>query len=65
MKILKTLFVAIVLFSYSSNSFAEEKRDCSVIDTSTGVGMYEKWKCQKGFQGLKKKLKEKVSKKKS
>ena len=49
MKILKILFLTIVLFSFAASSFAEEKRDCSTIDTSTGVGMYEKYKCKKGL----------------
>ena len=57
MKVFKILIAAIIFFSYSFNSLAEEqKKNCSSIDTSTGVGMYEKWKCQKGFEGFKKKL---------
>ena len=65
MKIFKILIAVIIFFSYSFNSLAEEqKKDCSSIDTSTGVGMYEKWKCQKGFEGLKKKVK-KIFKEKS
>ena len=64
MKILKILIAVIILFSYSFNSLAEEqKKDCSLIDTSTGVGMYEKWKCEKGFEGLKKKVKKIIKKK--
>ena len=35
----------------SSSSFAEEKKDCSTIDTSTGVGMLEKYKCKKDSGG--------------
>ena len=66
MKIFKILIAAIIFFSYSFNSFAaNEQKECTSIDTGTGVGMYEKWKCEKGFQGLKKKLKEKISKRKS
>ena len=58
MKVFKILIAAIIFFSYSFNSLAEEqKKDCSSIDTSTGVGMYEKWKCQKGFEGFKNKVK--------
>ena len=58
MKAFKILIAAIIFFSYSFNSLAEEqKKDCSSIDTSTGVGLYEKWKCQKEFEGLKKRLK--------
>jgi hypothetical protein len=62
MKTLKILFTLIILLTYSSNSFAEEKRDCSKIDTSTGTGMYEKYKCNKGLPAsergsLKKKIK--------
>jgi len=64
MKIFKILIAAIIFFSYSFNSLAEEqKKDCSSIDTSTGVGMYEKWKCQKGFVGFKKKVKKILKKK--
>jgi len=64
MKVFKILIAAIIFFSYSFNSLAEEqKKDCSSIDTSTGVGMYEKWKCQKGFEGLKKKVKKILKKK--
>ena len=58
MKVSKILIAAIIFFSYSFNSLAnEQKKDCSSIDTGTGVGMYEKWKCEKGFEGLKKKVK--------
>ena len=64
MKIFKILIAAIIFFSYNFNSLAEEqKKDCSLIDTSTGVGMYEKWKCQKGLEGLKKKVKKILKKK--
>ena len=47
MKIFKTLIVVIILFSFNSISFAEDQRDCSTIDTSTGVGMWQKYKCDK------------------
>ena len=58
MKIFKILIAAIIFFSYSFNSLAnEQKKDCSSIDTCTGVGMYEKWNCEKGFEVLKKKVK--------
>ena len=64
MKIFKILIAAIIFFSYTFNSLAEEqKKDCSSIDTSTGVGMYEKWKCQKGLEGFKKKVKKILKKK--
>ena len=64
MKVFKILIAAIIFFSYSFNSLAEEqKKDCSSIDTSTGVGMYEKWKCQKGFEGLTKNIKKIIKKK--
>ena len=63
MKILKILFLAIVLLSFSISSFSEEKRDCSTIDTSTGAGMYEKYKCKKGLPPSEKgSLKEKLKK---
>ena len=66
MKILKILIPTIIFFSYSFNSFAEnEQKECTLFDTGTGYGMYDKWVCEKGFQGLKKKSKEKISKKKS
>ena len=48
MKIIKILISVIFIFSYSFGAFAEEKQDCSKIDTSTGVGMLEKYKCKKG-----------------
>jgi len=48
-KILTILSALIIVISYSSVSFAEEKRDCSLIDDSTGVGMLEKWNCKKGL----------------
>jgi hypothetical protein len=49
MKILRNLLIIIFFYFFSASSFAEEKRDCSAIDSSTGVGMYEKYKCKKGF----------------
>ena len=42
------------LFSFNSTSFAKDQRDCSSIDTSTGVGMYDKYRCQKGLPERKK-----------
>ena len=64
MKILKILIAVIILFSYNFNSLAEEqKKDCLSIDTSTGVGMYEKWKCEKGAEGFKNKIKKLFKKK--
>jgi len=50
MKIIKILISVIFIFSYSFGAFAEEKQDCSKIDTSTGVGMLEKYKCKKGME---------------
>jgi hypothetical protein len=48
MKILKTLIVVLILSLFNSISFAEQT-DCSSIDTSTGVGMYEKYRCMKNL----------------
>ncbi|MBA1338519.1 MAG: hypothetical protein FD546_000420 [Pelagibacterales bacterium] len=63
MKILKNLLILIFFYSFSTSSFAEEKRDCSAIDSSTGVGMYEKYKCEKGLPASKKiPFKEKLKK---
>tara|TARA_Y100000590_G_scaffold388430_1_gene462775 strand:- start:463 stop:672 length:210 start_codon:yes stop_codon:yes gene_type:complete len=50
MKIVKILVVLFIIFSYSVGSFAEEKKDCSQIDTSTGVGLLEKYKCKRGIE---------------
>ena len=49
MKILKILIVIFILFSFNSNSFAEETRDCSLIKTNTGAGVLEKIRCKKGL----------------
>ena len=50
MKLIKFVLPLIVLFFYTSSSFAEEKKmDCESIDTSTGVGMLEKHRCKKGI----------------
>jgi len=57
MNILKILLTTVILFTYASNSFAEEKRNCEAIDTSTGTGMYEKYKCNKGLPASEKKKK--------
>jgi hypothetical protein len=63
MKIFKTLIVVIILFSFNSISFAEDQRDCSAIDTSTGVGMWQKYKCDKGLpEGEKGSFKKKLKK---
>ena len=54
MKILKALILALVLSFFNSTSFAETKRDCSTINTNTGVGMYDKYRCEKGLPERKK-----------
>ena len=64
MKILKFTPLLVILILYNSNSFAKTTKDCSAIKADTGVKMYEKWKCQKGFEGFKKKVK-KIFKKKN
>ena len=64
MKLLKFILPLSILIFYNSNAFTkEQKKDCSSIDTSTGVGMYEKWKCEKGAEGFKKKVKKFFKKK--
>jgi hypothetical protein len=63
MQILKTLILFLFLSFFNTTSFAENKRDCSTIDTSTGVGMYDKYKCKKGLPERKKNvLKHKLKK---
>jgi len=49
MKILKILIAVIILFSFNSNSFAAETRDCSIIKTNTAAGMWEKIRCKRGL----------------
>ena len=50
MKISKILISVIIIFFFTSGSFAKEiKRDCSKIDTSTIAGSWEKRKCKKGL----------------
>ena len=51
MRIIKILVFLFFIFSYNISSFAEEKKDCSTIDSSTGVGMLEKYKCKKDSGG--------------
>ena len=61
MKKLKILIAIIIFSSYNFSSFAKEK-DCSTIDTSTGVGMLEKFKCEKTFEKSKNTFKSKIKK---
>ena len=58
MKLIKFALPLIILIFYTSSSFAEDsKKDCALIETDTGSGMYEKWKCNKGFKGFGEKIK--------
>ena len=50
MKLIKLIAILIFLGVFTTSSFSEEKKDCSSIDTSTGVGMLEKYKCTRGIE---------------
>jgi len=63
MKVLKIIGLFLLIYSFNSTTFSEEQKDCSKIDTSTGVGMYDKYRCQKGLPERKKNvLKNKIKK---
>ena len=48
MKILKTLIIFLILNFTNSSSFAETKRDCSIYNTDTLMGVLDKRRCEKG-----------------
>ena len=48
MKILNTIVIFIILQLASSNTFAATKQDCSIFNTKTLMGMYDKNRCEKG-----------------
>ena len=48
MKILNIIVVLIILQLTSSNTFAATKQDCSIYNTETLMGMYDKKRCEKG-----------------
>ena len=50
MKLIKFITALLFLVFFSTSSFSEEKQDCSKIDTSTGAGMLEKYKCKRGIE---------------
>ena len=48
MKILNIIAVLIILQLASSNTFAATKQDCSIYNTKTLMGLYDKKRCEKG-----------------
>ena len=48
MKLLKLIPVLFVLTLFNTNSFAESKRDCSLIKADAGVKVFEKLRCEMG-----------------
>ena len=48
MKLLKLISIILALTLYNTNSFATTKSDCSLIETNTGMKIYEKVKCKMG-----------------
>ena len=48
MKIFNVIIVFLILNFASSNSFAAEKRDCSIYNTDTIMGGLDKRRCEKG-----------------
>ena len=48
MKILNILIVLLFLNFASSNSLAETKRDCSIYNSDTMMGLLDKRRCEKG-----------------
>ena len=60
MKLVKLILALIFLSIYSTSSFAESNKDCSIIKSDTAVKIYEKWRCKKGLpegESLGKKIK--------
>ena len=63
MRIVKILFITTLLSLFTSNSFSETKRDCSMYNNETILGTYDKWRCKQGKEPRKKlKLGEKLKK---
>ena len=48
MKILNVIIVLLFLNFASSNSLAETKRDCSIYNSDTMMGLLDKRRCEKG-----------------
>ena len=48
MKIFNVLIVLLFLNFASSNSLAETKRDCSIYNSDTMMGLLDKRRCEKG-----------------
>ena len=53
MKIFKILFVTTLLSLFTTSSFSETK-DCSMFESKSLLGMYDKWRCEKGKEPRKK-----------
>jgi hypothetical protein len=54
MRIVKILFISTLLSLFTSNSFSEVKKDCSMYNKDTLVGTYDKWRCEQGKEPRKK-----------
>ena len=54
MRIIKILFITTLLSLFTSNSFSETKRDCSMYNNDSLLGAYDKWRCEKGKDPRKK-----------
>ena len=52
MKYIKFILLFAVLISLNTKSFAE--KDCSIYNTNTVMGNYNKRKCEKGIKATKK-----------
>ena len=48
MKILNIIVVFIILQIASSSAFAATKEDCSIYNTKTIMGVYDKKRCEQG-----------------
>ena len=54
MRIIKILFITTLLSLFTSSSFSETKRDCSMYNNDSIVGTYDKWRCKQGKEPRKK-----------
>ena len=54
MRIIKMLFITTLLSLFTSNSFSETKRDCSMFNNNSLLGTYDKWRCEQGKEPRKK-----------
>ena len=52
MKLLKILLTLLFVVSLSTNSFGEEKTDCSKIKKNTGAGWLKSAMCKRGSNKL-------------